>query len=58
MNVMRTEFLGAGFSWATLDMALDLVLRRADEGGAFAYVATPNIDHIVRLAQQPDLRAL
>lgn len=49
-----TRFLGARFDLVPVEGVIAaLQARRA--GMAFAYVVTPNVDHVVRLARQPEL---
>ena len=48
------NFLDLQFSGFDLDTALDAVSARASLGARFAYVATPNVDHVVALAGEPD----
>jgi N-acetylglucosaminyldiphosphoundecaprenol N-acetyl-beta-D-mannosaminyltransferase len=53
------NFLDLPFSTMTLDSAVDAVAARASIPHArFAYVATPNVDHIVGLAAEPARRPL
>lgn len=49
----RINFLGFDFSGLDLAGALDAVAARASLDGAFAYVVTPNVDHVVSLASEP-----
>lgn len=50
-----TRFLGARFDLVPVEGVLAaLKARRA--GQPFAYVVTPNVDHVVRLSRQPGLR--
>jgi exopolysaccharide biosynthesis WecB/TagA/CpsF family protein len=53
-----TEFLGFRFSGLDLDAATDAVAAQASLNTRFAYVATPNVDHVVGLAGEPGRRAL
>ncbi len=48
-----TEFLGLAFAGLSLGETVDLILDRPS-GSDFAYVVTPNVDHVVRLDQAPD----
>lgn len=57
-RVSKTEFLGVGFDPLGLAAALDVIAARASVGLAFAYVATPNVDHVVSLAREPARRVL
>ncbi|MDZ4689796.1 WecB/TagA/CpsF family glycosyltransferase [Terricaulis sp.] len=52
------EFLDLQFSGLDIDAAVDAVAVRASLNLPFAYVATPNVDHIVGLANEPARRAL
>ena len=52
------NFLDLHFNGMDLDGALDAVSVRASLDLPFAYVATPNVDHIVGLAREPGRRAL
>jgi N-acetylglucosaminyldiphosphoundecaprenol N-acetyl-beta-D-mannosaminyltransferase len=55
----KVDFLDIGFSGLDLDSAVDAVTARASIVGArFAYVATPNVDHVVGLAGEPARKAL
>lgn len=54
----KTDFLGLSFTGLDLDAAVDAVAVRAALGGAFAYLATPNVDHVVGLSHDPARRAL
>ncbi|MGD9979299.1 MAG: WecB/TagA/CpsF family glycosyltransferase [Hyphomonadaceae bacterium] len=52
------NFLDIQFSGLDLDGALDAISARASLTLPFAYVATPNVDHVVGLANEPGRRAL
>ena len=52
------NFLDLEFSGLSLDAALDAICARASLSLPFAYVATPNVDHVVGLAKEPGRRAL
>lgn len=55
-GVRTTEFLGLEFHCLTLDDTLAWVAARTAES-PFAYVVTPNVDHMIRLPRlSPDLR--
>lgn len=54
----RVNFLGFEFSGLDLDQAVDAVAARASIDGAFAYVVTPNVDHVVGLSSEPARRTL
>ncbi len=54
----RINFLGFEFSGLDLDQAVDAVAARASIDGGFAYVVTPNVDHVVGLSSEPARRAL
>jgi N-acetylglucosaminyldiphosphoundecaprenol N-acetyl-beta-D-mannosaminyltransferase len=45
----RTAFLGANFDTLSLDDAVDAIAAKASALQPFVYVATPNVDHLVRL---------
>lgn len=49
----RTEFLNIGFDTMDAD-AVARWLGARDAGSPVAYVVTPNVDHLVRLAQEDD----
>jgi N-acetylglucosaminyldiphosphoundecaprenol N-acetyl-beta-D-mannosaminyltransferase len=52
------DFLHLRFSGLDLDAATDAVAARASLGAPFAYVATPNVDHVVGLEGEPARRPL
>ena len=52
------NFLDVDFSGIDLDQALDRIAVRASLDMPFAYVTTPNVDHIVKLAREPGRRPL
>jgi N-acetylglucosaminyldiphosphoundecaprenol N-acetyl-beta-D-mannosaminyltransferase len=52
------NFLDLQFSGLDLDAAVDAVAARASLDARFAYVATPNVDHVVKLASEPARRPL
>lgn len=52
------NFLDLSFSGLDLDAAVDAVSVRASLDLPFAYVATPNVDHVVGLAADPSRRPL
>ncbi len=54
----EVDFLGLGFHALTLETALDLVSAQGSLHAPFSYVTTPNVDHIVRLRDEPARRAL
>lgn len=54
----KVNFLDLQFSGLDLDGALDAISVRASLDLPFAYVATPNVDHVVGLANEPGRRAL
>ena len=47
-HAIQTEFVGVAFDQLDEAAAVDVCMRLAG-GSRFAYVATPNVDHIVRL---------
>ena len=52
----RTQFLGLAFDPIGAEEAARTISARARRVESFAYVATPNVDHIVRLDRKPELR--
>jgi len=52
------NFLDLQFSGLDLDGALDAISVRASLDLPFSYVATPNVDHVVGLSNEPGRRAL
>lgn len=54
----RLSFLDLDFDPLDAPMAARAMAERARRGEPFAYVATPNVDHMVRLEEQPELRPL
>lgn len=57
MSADRIAFLDLDFDRLTLGQALDWI-ERSVAGSAFAYVVTPNVDHMVRMPKlPPELRA-
>jgi exopolysaccharide biosynthesis WecB/TagA/CpsF family protein len=54
----RMQFLNVVFDPLTVEEAAALIARRARTLGPFAYVATPNVDHVVRMDRQPALGTL
>lgn len=54
----RLSFLDLDFDPLDATMAAQAVAERARRHDGFAYVVTPNVDHIVRLEREPDLRSL
>ena len=48
----RVDFLGVAFDMATIDQVVAWLGSR-DPAQAFAYVVTPNVDHLVRLEAEP-----
>lgn len=52
------NFLGVNFTPFDRDAALDLISARATLGARFAYVVTPNVDHVVKLSREPGRHAL
>lgn len=52
------NFLNVAFSPLDLDTALDATAARASLHASFAYVATPNVDHVVGLDSEPARRPL
>ncbi len=54
----RLSFLGLAFDTLDAHTAAAAMAQRARSGGRLAYVATPNVDHMVRLNSQPELKPL
>lgn len=54
----RTQFLGLDFDPMGPDEAACAIATRARRLAPFSYVATPNVDHLVRLDRNHDLRWL
>jgi exopolysaccharide biosynthesis WecB/TagA/CpsF family protein len=54
----RTSFMGLGFDTLRTRDAARVIAALARKQYPFAYVATPNVDHLVRLERKPELRAL
>lgn len=54
----QISFLDLDFDPLDAPQAARAMAERARRNDAFAYVATPNVDHMVRLEQQPELRSL
>jgi exopolysaccharide biosynthesis WecB/TagA/CpsF family protein len=52
------NFLGLQFSGVDLETMTDTIAARASLRLPFAYVATPNVDHVVGLAAEPARRTL
>ena len=52
------NFMGLGFHALDADAVLDAVAARASIDAPFAYVATPNVDHMVGLSKEPGRRPL
>ncbi|MEE2878702.1 MAG: WecB/TagA/CpsF family glycosyltransferase [Pseudomonadota bacterium] len=53
-----TEFLGLPFQAMQTRQAARQIAAHALEADGFWYVVTPNVDHMVRLSREPDLRPL
>lgn len=54
----RLAFLGLDFDPLSAPDAAERIAARARQMLPFAYVATPNVDHMVRLEREPALKAL
>jgi N-acetylglucosaminyldiphosphoundecaprenol N-acetyl-beta-D-mannosaminyltransferase len=54
----RLSFLGLDFDPLDAEASAQAMTDRARRGERFAYVATPNVDHMVRLDREPDLKPL
>lgn len=55
---LRLPFLGLEFDPLTVDETAAAMAWRARKLAPFAYVTTPNVDHMVRLDAAPQLRAV
>ena len=53
----RTEFLGLHFDRLDQSEAL-ATLMSADEGSPFRYLVTPNVDHMLRVVEDPAMARL
>ena len=58
MTRTRIPFLGLAFDPLATEDASAAIAARAVQLQPFAYVATPNVDHMVRLDRKPELRTL
>ncbi len=58
MTYQTVSFLGLDFHPMSTGTALAHLTKLADRRDIFDYVVTPNVDHIIRLATDPDLRPL
>ncbi|MDX2276616.1 MAG: WecB/TagA/CpsF family glycosyltransferase [Hyphomonadaceae bacterium] len=56
--ISAVNFLGLNFTPFDRDAALDVITARATLAAPFAYVTTPNVDHMVKLSREPARRAL
>ncbi len=54
----RIEFMGLTFDPLDTEGTVVELVRRADRGCDITYLVTPNVDHMVRLDAEPDLRPL
>jgi exopolysaccharide biosynthesis WecB/TagA/CpsF family protein len=57
-NASPRSFLGLGFHPMATDEAARCIAAQGRLPAPFAYVVTPNVDHVVRLELRPDLRPL
>lgn len=57
-HAAKVNFLDLHFDALDADAALDAIAARASLDAPFAYVATPNVDHVVNLSREPARRAL
>ncbi len=55
---LRLPFIGLEFDPLTADEAARAMAKRGRLMGPFAYVSTPNVDHMVRLDRKPELKSL
>ena len=58
MPYQTVSFLGLTFRPMTTADAASEIVRMAGAGNPFEYVVTPNVDHMIRLEAEPDLRPL
>lgn len=58
MSRTRIPFLGLSFDPLDAKAAAAAMAARAGQLQPFVYVATPNVDHMVRLDRKPELRTL
>jgi exopolysaccharide biosynthesis WecB/TagA/CpsF family protein len=56
LTARTIPFLGLNFSSATLDEVRAAIDQRADASQPFTYLATPNVDHVVKLHAEPEAR--
>lgn len=54
-SVRRQIFMGMPFDQISYADVVEAI-RRARDAAGFRYIVTPNVDHVVRLAKQPELR--
>ena len=54
----KTRFLGLIFEPMETDRAVAHLADQTARAAPFSYVVTPNVDHMVRLEREPDLRPL
>jgi len=54
----RLQFLNLTFDAVRAEEAAHLVMNQASRQAPFVYVATPNVDHRVRLKREPALKSL
>ncbi|MAP94461.1 MAG: glycosyltransferase [Ponticaulis sp.] len=57
-NSSRIRFIGLEYDSMNVGQAVNCLLEHVDRGAPFAYVVTPNVDHLVRLNAEPELRPL
>ena len=53
----RVRFMGMDFDPLDTDGTIRALLNHANGGFAFTYLVTPNVDHMVRLSKEPELKA-
>jgi exopolysaccharide biosynthesis WecB/TagA/CpsF family protein len=56
--VETREFLGVTFTPLAMDEAVGAIIARAQSDAPFAYVVTPNVNHVVGLAREAERQAL
>lgn len=58
MSDERVPFLGLIFEPASIEGAVEALAKSASADAPFSYIVTPNVDHMIRLDTEPDLRRL
>jgi len=57
MHIKRVDFLDLNFDRLTFDDVKDR-LAAVTASSRYSYIVTPNVDHVVRLHREPELRAV